>query len=80
MPGERPLLSPPWPWLPPAATGQRAAVSSFSHPVGDPGRFLPPAARREGFFSLPSCSRGTGAGAGMISYPFVLGKLRHGSR
>lgn len=33
-----------------------------------------------GFFSLPSRSRGTGTGAGMILCPFVLGKLRHGSR
>lgn len=49
MPGDLRLISPTWPWLPPAATGQLAPVSSFSHLVtlredADPYSFLPPAA------------------------------------
>lgn len=66
LPGDLRLISPTWPWLPPAATGQLAPGSSFSHLVtlreeADPYSLLPPAARgRAGRFTDPSDSRAPG--------------------
>lgn len=84
MPGDLQLISPTRPWLPPAATGQLAAVSSFSHLVTlrgdtDPHHSLPTTSSPLGAaaselaarFTSPSAGRASGGGGKGKIYTYI---------